>query len=199
MRWDRLFDDLEAQLEHGLDGDADEADEQQERWRLGRLTLRERILALACTATAPLNVRLTDDTSVTVLPASIGADWFSGEPAELGHDGQAPRQGTLVIPLAAVAAIALNDDAAAASIRPFTPPPAVSAQRVGLPIVLRDLCRRRAGVWLRLPDRMLYGTIDRVGADHLDLAVHEPGSPRRRGSVSGLTLVPLARVLLVSC
>jgi hypothetical protein len=36
---------------------------------------------------------------------------------------------------------------------------------------------------------MLAGTIDRAGADHLDLAVHEPGTARRASEVTGHRIV----------
>jgi len=42
--------------------------------------------------------------------------------------------------------------------------------------------------------RVFAGTIDRAGADHLDIALHEPGAPRRAASVTGHRIVPFAGV-----
>ena len=67
-----------------------------------------------------------------------------------------------------------------------------------LGFALRDLMRRRVGVTLRLAGgRSLAGTIDRAGADHLDLALHEPGAPRRAEEVSGYRLVPFEAIVWV--
>jgi hypothetical protein len=63
--------------------------------------------------------------------------------------------------------------------------------------VLRDLCRHRQPVELRLRDGRMHGTIDRVGRDHLDLAAHEPGAARREESVASYRIVRLAQIVLV--
>jgi len=64
--------------------------------------------------------------------------------------------------------------------------------------VLRDLARRRIPVTVQLrTGRALTGTIDRAGADHLDLALHESGTPRRAAAVRGLRLVPFDAVAWV--
>jgi hypothetical protein len=61
--------------------------------------------------------------------------------------------------------------------------------------VVRDLVRRRVAVSVHLTQgRMLTGTVDRAGADHLDLALHDPGSPRRAGEVTGYRIVPFSAV-----
>jgi hypothetical protein len=94
-----------------------------------------------------------------------------------------------------------------------SPPPVAAeaggsalAARLTLPFVLRDLCRRRAAVDLRIASAhgggepgtgSVHGTIDRVGRDHLDLAVHEAGRPRREASVRQYRVVPLDQLLLV--
>jgi hypothetical protein len=44
---------------------------------------------------------------------------------------------------------------------------------------------------------VLAGTIDRAGADHLDLALHDAGSPRRARAVTGFRVVPFASVLSI--
>ena len=43
----------------------------------------------------------------------------------------------------------------------------------------------------------LLGTIDAVGADHLDLAEHLEGLPRRRENVRAVATVPFAAVVTV--
>jgi hypothetical protein len=71
------------------------------------------------------------------------------------------------------------------------------AARLGLPFVLRDLCRRRSALHVRTRHELFHGTIDRVGRDHLDLAEHEPGVPRRERAVRAVRLVPVAEVVLL--
>jgi hypothetical protein len=43
----------------------------------------------------------------------------------------------------------------------------------------------------------LLGTIDAVGADHLDLAEHLEGVPRRRENVRAVTTVPFTALVAV--
>ena len=61
--------------------------------------------------------------------------------------------------------------------------------------VLRDLVRRRVGVAVHLTTgRALTGTIDRAGADHLDLALHDAGAPRRADALAGHRILPFGAV-----
>jgi len=46
MRWDNLFDDLESQLELELGAEDLDLVAEEERLRLGRLALRDRLVAL---------------------------------------------------------------------------------------------------------------------------------------------------------
>ena len=50
---------------------------------------------------------------------------------------------------------------------------------------------------MQTPTELVHGTIDRVGRDHLDLAVHEPGSVRRAKEVREVRIMPLGHIVLV--
>jgi hypothetical protein len=68
--------------------------------------------------------------------------------------------------------------------------------RIGLRQLLRAIARDRSMCRVHLVDgSVLDGTIDRVGADYLDLAEHAPGEMRRRGQVRALCAVPLEAIV----
>ncbi|MFZ2964759.1 MAG: hypothetical protein WA006_08765 [Rhodoglobus sp.] len=193
MRWDKLFDDLESQLERELTAEELDLGAEEERLRLGRLTLRDRLVAVQVVAGAPLAVTLLDGTRLRVRPVTVGRDWVS---ADVVDDSPVRRQ--CVIPIASIAAITLPPGLIAASLGGARTDehPALTA-RLGLTFVLRDLCRRRRPVQLLIQGGTVHGTIDRVGRDHLDLAVHEPGSARRDSAVEELRVIALTAVQLV--
>ena len=63
---------------------------------------------------------------------------------------------------------------------------------------LRALSRDRATVQVSVQGGgPLLGTIDAVGADHLDLAEHLDGLPRRRENVRAVATVPFAALVAV--
>jgi len=67
--------------------------------------------------------------------------------------------------------------------------------RLGLASVARAWARERSVVRvLRRGAAPLDGTIDRVGADHLDLAEHDPGMPRTSEQVRRSVAVPLRSI-----
>lgn len=223
MRWDNLFDDLESQLEHGLTAEEIDLRAEEERLRLARLSLRDRIIAIhaagppgvpgaaaradpagaarhadpAEPAATTVRLLLSGDRTVDVRPLSFGRDWFSAELVE-----QSGRRSPCIIPLAAVTGLALTRAQVERSLHGPADAGAVPggtlSARLGLGYVLRDLCRRRRAVELRLvAGPALHGTIDRVGRDHVDLAVHEAGVPRRDREVIQYRIVPLTQVELV--
>jgi hypothetical protein len=64
--------------------------------------------------------------------------------------------------------------------------------------MLRIVARDRSPVRLWLTDgRVLEGTLDDVGLDHVDLAAHPVDEPRRLGSVREAHLVVLSALALV--
>jgi len=198
MRWDNLFDDLEGQLEQELSAEEVDQRAEEERLRLGRLSLRDRLLSLHEAHGRgdewAVRLQLVSGASIAARPVAFGRDWFS---ADLIDDS--PRRAQCIVPIAAIAGISLDRAAVATSLDGT--PGEVSGRslsaRLSLPFVLRDLCRRRSEVEVWTPAGARSGTIDRVGRDHLDLAVHEPGTPRRESGVTGYQLVPLAQVVLV--
>lgn len=195
MRWDHLFDDLESQLEQELGAEDIDLLAEEERLRLGRLGLRDRLRAMmqASTPEEPVRLVLVDGTRVTIDLGAVGRDWIAGELCGDGH-----RTPSCVIPIAAIAGCLPAPSQTVASVGHGAEAGVDSlAARLGLPFVLRDLCRRRAGVDICTTVDLLHGTIDRVGRDHLDLAEHEPGVPRRERAVRAIRLLPFTELVLV--
>jgi hypothetical protein len=180
MRWERLFDDLEARLEAQgrADAEAEAVDlVRAERARLGVLDrLRAQMGATLVWSLAggrsPVSARLLD----------IGADWVL-----VGAD-----RGQMLIPIAAVQTIG-------GLSRSALPDPSEVVRRLGIGLVLRGLSRDRALVSVRLADdRTVSGTIDRVGADHIDVAVHPQDVPRRAPAVLEVRCVLLTAIVAVT-
>lgn len=197
MRWDNLFDDLESQLEQELTAEEVDLQAEEERLRLARLGIRDRLRSLHAGVNPGdrvLRLTLADGSRVSVDPATFGRDWLAGELIE--ESGRRPQ---CVVSLDSIIGVVLSRAQVMQSLDGSggeESPGALSA-RLGLPFVLRDLCRRRQAVGLWLRDGRLHGTIDRVGRDHLDLAVHEAGHPRRESEVSEYRIVRLDLLMLV--
>ncbi|MBN9178484.1 MAG: hypothetical protein J0I43_14120 [Microbacterium sp.] len=193
MRWDRFFEDLEDQLDSEWEAERAALDTEAERLRLSRVVLRERLVALS-RQPREVAAHLADGTTVIGRIARVGADWFAAVSTPAG--GPLGAQ-AVIVPLSALTGIGAPMDAVLVSVREADPGPAL-AQRMGLGFVLRDLVRRRVAVTVQTSDgRELAGTIDRAGADHLDLAVHDRGAPRRAENVTGYRVVPFAAIVLV--
>lgn len=196
MRWDNLFDDLESQLEQEHDAEQLDLLAEEERLRLGRLSLRDRILSISgvagSKAGASLRIQLITGSVLLLQPTTFGKDWLAAELI-----GGAPRA-QCVLPLASVAAISLSQTQLRSSLESVVASrEGKLVDRIGLPFVLRDLCRRRKNLELVTTAGSVHGTIDRVGRDHLDLAVHEPGSTRHATNVTDIRMLPLERIVFV--
>jgi len=179
MRWEGLFADLEGQLAAEQRRERD--DEVAERTRRERalVTLSAR---LAASVGAPVRIGLTGGHRVQGNLEDLGQDWVLVRAGADGHE--------VLVPLAAVVTLhSLGAHTAAAR----------SARRFSLGYALRALSRDRATVVVALvgDGPRLLGTIDAVGADHLDLAEHLEGLPRRRENVRAVATVPFAAVVTV--
>jgi hypothetical protein len=198
MRWDNLFDDLEGQLEQGRTLEEGDLLAEEERLRLGRLSLRDRMAAIASfppgVEDGVVRVLLHTGAVVPVRPLTFGRDWLAGDIVD-----ESRNSAQCVLPVAGLASLLLTRRQVRQSL---TPPPGMTSgrgitDRLSLAFVLRDLCRRRAALELSLPGATLHGTLDRVGRDHCDLAVHENGSPRRETEVSSYRIVPIDQIVFV--
>src|SRR4051812_4525140 len=112
MRWDHLFDDLESQLEQELGAEEIDLMAEEERLRLGRLAMRDRLHALmpAAGVATPLRLLLSDGTRMSLALGAVGRDWIAGE---LVREGATTS--SCVVPLAAIAACFPDAAQAAAS------------------------------------------------------------------------------------
>lgn len=188
MEWDRLFEDLEDQIASGWEAERAALDAEAERTRIAALDLRTRLGALT-TEGAIVSVVLSDATRLRGRLRAVGADWAGLAPLD------AP--GLVLLPAHGVETWGVDHGAllsSGAGVEPLSP----LRERMTFGFVLRDLARRRRGVTVRLRSgTILTGTIDRAGADHLDLALHDAGVPRRTHAVTGFRIVPFAAVLSI--
>ncbi len=181
MRWSALFADLEAQLEAAEAAELSAEVADRSRREAALLTLVGR---LRPAVGQPLVVHVPGGAVLRGTLRECGVDW-----ALLEEQGA----GDVLVPLGAVLGVT------GAGLRAVPPDDggAVGA-RLDLRYALRGLARSRTGVALVLLDgSQVTGTLDRVGADHVDLAEHAPGEPRRRGAVRAVRLVPLRALVAV--
>lgn len=203
MRWEMLFDELASQLDHEQREEERALALEEERLRQSRLALRDRLQAMAPSAGpnssadgeethTAVRVELVGGRVLALRSLSFGRDWVAAEPVD-----PVARRGQLVIPLHAISAVLPTREQLQRSLEPRPEASARLSERIGLAFVLRDLSRRRAPVRLTTLDGDWHGTFDRVARDHADLAVHDPGTPRRDREVRGFRLVPFERILSV--
>jgi len=177
MRWDDLFRDLEAQLAAAADAELAAEVADRSRREAARLALVER--ARAATG-RPVVVRVAGAGAVQGRLVGAGSEWL------LLADGGPGAERESLVPLSAVLSVS--------GLAAWTAAPAATGQvgaRLGLGVVLRGIARDRSGLAVTLVDgSTVTGTLDRVGADFVEVSEHGPGEPRRPGAVTGVRTVP---------
>jgi hypothetical protein len=178
MRWQQLFADLEAQLDESATADfaAEVRDRSRRELALVRLVDRLRPSVGQRLGTRLLGIGVLNGTLT-----AVGADWLLV--TETGGR-------EALMPLGAVLAVAGLD-----SVTAVPRSEGAVAARLGFGYALRGIARDRSAVMLYLTDgSTLAGTLDRVGADFVELAEHPAGEPRRRDTVRAVMTVPMAAI-----
>jgi hypothetical protein len=184
VRWEQLFADLDARFEELADAELMAELPDRQRSASAALTVVQRC---AGAIGAELRIRVRSGRLHTGELRSVGADWVLLRP---------PGGGEVLVALAAVTSI---EGLRAATGAPL----GAVAGRFDLRLALRGIARDRSPVMLGVTGSAegqsgagtdLSGTIDRVGADFVELAQHAMWEPRRADAVRSVLLVPLPAV-----
>ena len=180
MRWQQLFADLSAQFEEAVSAE-----------QRADVAARARTEA----ASVALADRLRGSLGGEVGLECRGAGWVRGRLVDAGVDWALlddERGGELLVALAAVRVVSGLGRLTAA------PEEGPVRTRLDLRRALRGLARDRSAVRLVLDDgAALSGTIDRVGADFVELARHEPDELRRASAVWEVQAVAVGAIAVV--
>ena len=181
MRWQQLFADLQAQFEEEESAAERAESGSRARAEIGGLALGDRLRG---SLGAQVSVTVRGAGQLSGVLADVGADWLLLAD-ELGRD--------VLVATPAVRAVAgLGRRTGVAEAPGFV------RSRLDLRRVLRGLARDRAAVQLILDDgSVLVGTVDRVGADYVELAEHPADAPRRAEAVSGVRAVVISAAAAV--
>lgn len=181
MRWQRLFDDLEAQLEEESRAELHAAVADRTRRERATVFLVDRLAAQR----GPLEAVLLGGLRVTGEVTDVGRDFVVLRGAARG----------CLVPLPALVAVSGLAGPAAA------PTDAARVRRFGLGYALRVIARDRAPVQVTdTAGRALTGTLQAVGADFVEVDEHPlDAGPRARDLWCRRTLPFWAVVCVASC
>lgn len=183
MRWDELFADMEAQLAHAQQRSVEWEAAETARAELSQLTLAERLNAHR-------------QTQVRLLPAH--GEVLVGELADVGAGWAVIRERHLqhLVPLHGVVwweGLPRRFEVAQRH---------AALRKLGMGHVLRALATSRTHVRVLLVGSSAHvdfeGTIDAVGRDFFDLALHPGDQFRRRQAVTAVRTVSFSSVAVIS-
>jgi hypothetical protein len=181
MRWQQLFADLEAQLDAGEAAVEQAESASRTRAEVGALGLADRLRGALG---SPVVLGCGGAGTVSGVLLEVGPDWLL-----LGDDGA--RQ--CLVALAAVRSVG------GLGRRTAAPEPGGPVRaRLDLRRALRGLARDRCAVQIVLDDGgVLSGTLDRVGADYVEVAEHATDLPRRAEAVARVRAVVITGIAVV--
>lgn len=187
MRWEQLFADLEAQFDELAEAEVAAELADRERAEFGAVGL---VARLAGSLGNPVRLRTTAGISITGVLRRLGPDWVLVD--------EAPGREAMV----ALAGVTIVEGLSSATGLPL----GGLSGRLTMRLALRGLVRDRAPVAVTLVGSQggpqatsteITGTIDRIGTDFFELALHAAWEPRRAGSVRQVVLLPLGAVVFV--
>jgi len=181
VRWQQLFADLQAQFEEEESAGERAESGSRARAEIGGLALVDRLRG---SLGAPVSVTVRGAGQVGGVLAAVGADWLLLAD-EVGRD-------VLVATVAVRSATGLGRRTGVAEDQGLV------RSRLDLRWALRGLARDRVAVQMVLDDgSVLVGTVDRVGADYVELAEHPADVLRRAEAVQGVRAVVISAVAVV--
>ncbi|YCK83470.1 hypothetical protein M1D89_09685 [Arthrobacter sp. D3-18] len=177
MRWDSLFDDLEAQFsaERALEKESEITD--RARVELAGIDLSDRLRGAAA---AEIKIVLVDGNVIRGVLSHAGSEWLVLT--------EGVRQ--WLVPYASVLSY---QGLGRVALKPSSR----MQHSLGIASALRALSRDRSELVVHLMVRTgdgykLHGVIDRVGRDHFDLAVVPHGEVRRPGNIAAVLTIPFS-------
>lgn len=176
MRWEALFDDLEAQLRSTLSAGQESEIRDRTRSEQSRVTLVQR---LAGQCGHPIGAHTRGGRSLQGILTYVGSEWIT-----LLVDGR-----SVIVPLSSLRMLRGLG-------RGVGQPLSGTEARLGLGTALRELSRDRMPValWLASPASRWAGVIDRVGTDFLELGTGAFGDERRPANSREVLTVPFASI-----
>lgn len=172
VRWERLFDDIEAQFaaQERLERDAEIAE--RTRAERGRITLGQRLLG---SLGERVSAQVRGLGPVEAVVEECGQGWVVLAPD--------PRR-LLLVPTAALVSVS-------GLARPRSS--STIARRLSLGYALRAISRDRRPIAIYdVEANLTHGTIDEVGADYLVVSEHPLDEPRRAENVRATRVIPFA-------
>lgn len=189
MRWERLFEDIEHELE-SLDASPKRALE-TERLRLSRskITLKERMLAFE--ENQRLTVQLLNGDAITGVLKNTGPDYLG-----LEREGAGLEHPFIMLPFKEVAGISRI------RIQDLEQLPSGAGRPRSIrnsAVVFSALSRRRLNVKICIANgQIVTGTISSVWGDHLELWVHDGDRAPRRADIKEVRLISFLSIVYLS-
>ncbi|WP_405472266.1 hypothetical protein [Paenarthrobacter ilicis] len=180
MRWDSLFDDLQAQYSAELALLRESEVTERARIEFGGIELSDRLRGAVG---GRVTILLSNGELVRGRMDSVGSDWFVV--SDDSRQWLIPQRS--VVSCQGLGRSVLKESS---QVR----------RTLGIASVLRALARDRSALEVFLTAgsgdaHRLHGVMDRVGQDYIDFAVVPRGEARRSGNVSSVMTIPVAAIV----